>query len=73
MSLEPLWYSTIFGVYNFAGLFLSGLAALILVVLWLERKGPLQNVLNEDHLHDLGSCSSRSASSGCTSGSASTC
>jgi hypothetical protein len=54
MSLEPLWYSTIFGVYNFAGLFLSGLAALILVALWLERKGPLQNVLNEDHLHDLG-------------------
>jgi hypothetical protein len=54
MSLEPLWYSTIFGVYNFAGLFLSGLASLILVVLWLERKGPLQHVLNEDHLHDLG-------------------
>ena len=27
MSLELLWYSTIFGVYNFAGLFLSGLAA----------------------------------------------
>jgi hypothetical protein len=54
MSLEPLWYSTIFGVYNFAGLFLSGLAALILVALWLERKGPLQNVLNDEHLHDLG-------------------
>jgi hypothetical protein len=54
MSLEPLWYSTIFGVYNFAGLFLSGLAAIIVVALWLERGGPLQNVLNEDHLHDLG-------------------
>ena len=54
MSLEPLWYSTIFGVYNFAGLFLSGLAAIILVALWLERTGPLQNVLNDEHLHDLG-------------------
>ncbi len=54
MSLEPLWYSTIFGIYNFAGLFLSGLAAIILVALWLERQGPLRNVLNEDHLHDLG-------------------
>jgi hypothetical protein len=54
MSLEPLWYSTIFGVYNFAGLFLSGLAAIVIVALWLERAGPLQNVLTGDHLHDLG-------------------
>jgi hypothetical protein len=54
MSLEVSWYSTIFGVYNFAGLFLSGLAAIIVVALWLERRGPLQNILNEDHLHDLG-------------------
>ena len=54
MSLEPLWYSTIFGVYNFAGLFLSGLAAIIVVALWLERRGPLRNVLNDEHLHDLG-------------------
>jgi hypothetical protein len=54
MSLEPLWFSTIFSVYNFAGLFQSGLAALILVSLWLERQGSLRNVLNDEHLHDLG-------------------
>jgi Ni/Fe-hydrogenase subunit HybB-like protein len=54
MSLEPLWYSTIFGIYSFSGLFLSGLAALILVSLWLERMGPLRGVLREEHLHDLG-------------------
>jgi hypothetical protein len=54
MSLDPLWYSTIFAVYNFAGLFVSGLAALILAALWLERHGPLQGILNDDHLHDLG-------------------
>jgi hypothetical protein len=54
MSLEPLWYSTIFGVYNFAGLFLSGLAAIVLIALWLERAGPLRHVLTDDHLHDLG-------------------
>jgi hypothetical protein len=54
MSLEPSWYSTIFGVYNFAGLFLSGLAAIIVIALWLERTGPLRNVLTGDHRHDLG-------------------
>jgi hypothetical protein len=54
MSIEYHWFSTIFGVYNFAGLFLSGLAAIILIALWLERTGPLRNVLNEGHLHDLG-------------------
>jgi hypothetical protein len=54
MSLEPLWSSTVFGIYNFAGVFLSGLAAVILAVLWLERRGALRNVLNEGHLHDLG-------------------
>jgi hypothetical protein len=54
MSLEYHWFSTIFGVYNFAGLFESGLAAMILIALWLERTGPLRNVLSESHLHDLG-------------------
>jgi len=54
MSLEPHWYSTVFGVYNFAGLFLSGLAAIVLAALWLERQGPLRGVLTEEHLHDLG-------------------
>jgi hypothetical protein len=54
MSLEPRWSSTIFAVYNFAGLFLSGLAAVVLLVLCLRHLSPLQGVLNEDHLHDLG-------------------
>jgi hypothetical protein len=54
MSLEPGWASTIFGVYYFAGLFLSSLAALILLALWLGRNSPLQTVLSQDRLHDLG-------------------
>ena len=53
MSLEPDWASTIFGVYNFAGLFLSALAATILLILML-RRNTLQAVLKVDHLHDLG-------------------
>ena len=54
MSLEPDWASTIFGIYNFAGMFSGGLALLILLVLWLRRTGPLHDFVNEEHLHDLG-------------------
>jgi hypothetical protein len=53
MSLEPQWASTIFAVYNFAGLFVTALAAVILLTLWL-RHGPLNSFVTEDHLHDLG-------------------
>ncbi|MCC6861204.1 MAG: hypothetical protein IT158_21740 [Bryobacterales bacterium] len=54
MSLEPHWASTIFGIYNFAGLFASGLAALIILVSWLGRSGPLRGFVTAEHLHDLG-------------------
>lgn len=54
MSLEPHWYSTIFGVYHFAGMFSGGLAALIALAVYLHRLGPLRGVLTADHLHDLG-------------------
>jgi hypothetical protein len=54
MSLEPHWASTLFGVYNFAGLFLSGVAAMSLLVIWLRRFSPLKSVVNAAHLHDLG-------------------
>ncbi len=54
MSLTPHWYSTMFGVYNFAGLFQSGLAIMILLVVWLRESGPLRHVVTDEHLHDLG-------------------
>jgi len=54
MSLDPHWFSTMFGVYCFAGLFQSSLAAIILLTLWLSRKGALQGYVNENHIHDLG-------------------
>ena len=54
MSLEPNWASTIFGIYNFAGMFSGGLALLILFVVWLRHSGPLRDFVNEEHLHDLG-------------------
>ncbi len=54
MSLEPHWYSTIFGIYNFAGTFLNGLATITLLVLLLKRMGILEHVVTSDHLHNLG-------------------
>src|SRR3989338_2716677 len=54
MSLEPHWYSTIFGIYCFAGLFYSGMAITILFVVAMKKQGALADVVNENHLHDLG-------------------
>lgn len=54
MSLTPHWYSTMFGVHNFAGLFQSGIATIIVLVIWLRRAGPLRHVVRDDHVHDLG-------------------
>jgi len=53
MAIEPHWYSTLFGVYNFAGHFTAALAVIILVVVALQRRGALPGVTS-DHLHDLG-------------------
>jgi hypothetical protein len=52
-SLEPEWYSDIFGVYLFAGTFLAGLAATALGVLHLRDRGRLPGV-KSDHLYNLG-------------------
>jgi len=53
MALEPWWYSTIFGVYNFSGLFQSGLAVLLLFIVWLKRKGVFDEEVNRDHVQDI--------------------
>lgn len=53
MSLEPHWFSTIFGVFTFSGLVVSGLATLILVLIHLQHLGYLKD-LNLNHYHDLG-------------------
>jgi hypothetical protein len=54
MSLEPDWVSTIFPVYHFAGLFLSGLAAVVFMAACFRRVGPLQPFVTAERLHDLG-------------------
>ena len=52
-GLTPEWYSDIFGVYVFAGAFLSGLAATTLSVLYLQDRDRLEGVRG-DHLYNLG-------------------
>lgn len=55
MSLDPHWYSTIFGVYFFSGGTLSAVAAITLVALLLQRTGGvLQGVITREHYQDLG-------------------
>lgn len=53
MSLEPHWFSTIFGVYCFAGAFQSALAMMILFTLFCQSKGWVTGLMTEEHVHDL--------------------
>ena len=54
MSLDPHWYSTIFGVYIFAGSFLSALAFIAVLGLAFRKKAILADVITVEHYHDLG-------------------
>ncbi len=54
MSLDPYWFSTIFGVYFFAGSAVGFLAALILGAQFLQQRGLLKESLTVEHYHDLG-------------------
>jgi hypothetical protein len=54
MSLDPHWYSTIFGVYAFSGALVGGFAFIALAVVGLRRVGSLPGVFSAEHLHDLG-------------------
>ena len=54
MSLEPSWFSTIFGVYYFSTGVVSSLAVIILVTMALKNAGPLKGAVTPEHFHDLG-------------------
>jgi len=55
MSLQPTWYSTIFGLYIYAGAFVASLAALALIVTGVRSSGsPLAAVISEDQQHNVG-------------------
>lgn len=54
MSLDPHWFSTIFGVTYFAGGFMAFFAFTILLTKWLGKKGYLKEAITQEHYHDLG-------------------
>ena len=53
MSLEANWFSTMFGWYNFAAMWVSGLAAITVTAILLKKAGYL-SWINENHFHNLG-------------------
>ena len=53
MSIDPHWFSTLFGWYVFASMFVSGISTIALVTIYLKSKGYLKEV-NDSHIHDLG-------------------
>ena len=54
MSLEPHWYSTMYGVLFMAGQALSGFALIIALAVILARFKPLSDFVRPNHFHDLG-------------------
>ncbi|HRP01533.1 MAG TPA: quinol:cytochrome C oxidoreductase [Candidatus Kapabacteria bacterium] len=54
MSLEPKWFSTIFGVYYFAGAVLAALSTITFVTIILTEKGYLSKYVTEDHYYNFG-------------------
>lgn len=53
MSVDPHWFSTLFGWYVFSGMFVSAISVIALVTIYLRSKGYLEFV-NPSHIHDLG-------------------
>ncbi|HEY2013879.1 MAG TPA: hypothetical protein VGH38_10285 [Bryobacteraceae bacterium] len=54
MSLNPHWFSTMFGLLFVAGQGLSAMAFLITLLVFLSNRRPMSEVLTARHLHDLG-------------------
>lgn len=54
MSLEPHWFSTMFGVYYFAGCLFSFFALLPLLVIYCQSRGRIVETITKEHFHDMG-------------------
>ena len=54
MGLDYKWFSTMWGVYLFAGTALNSMAVIILIVAWLKSQGHLKHVTTGEHFHIMG-------------------
>ena len=54
MSLDPHWFSTIFGVYYFAASVVAFLAVMPKILYGLQTRGILKNAVTVEHYHDFG-------------------
>jgi len=54
MSLEPHWFSTIYGVYYFSGTVLAALAVATFLIVYLDERGLFLKGINQDHYYSLG-------------------
>lgn len=52
MSVDPHWFSTLFGWYVFASMFVSGITVIAMITIYLKSRGYLPDV-NDSHIHDL--------------------
>lgn len=53
MSIDPHWFSTLYGWYIFSGMWLTGMVTVLMIVLYLKKLGHLQ-IVNDSHIHDIG-------------------
>jgi hypothetical protein len=54
MSIDPMWFSTIFGVHFVAGQALSTLCVVVILLAALHTRAPFAGLINRNHFHDLG-------------------
>jgi hypothetical protein len=54
MSLDPHWFSTIYGVYYFSASVLLFFAVMPKILVWLQMQGLLKNAVTVEHYHDIG-------------------
>ena len=54
MSLDPHWFSTIYGVYFFGGCAVAFFATLPLLVMFVQLRGALREAVTVEHFHDFG-------------------
>lgn len=54
MSLTPHWFSTMWAVYTFAGIYQTTFAIFAIFIYHLKKNGYLGDTVNENHIHDVG-------------------